>query len=191
MRSRPRFEPSIGALALAAGAVLGAALTAAWVARRRQPIGNLDVPEPARSVDLRRYAGRWYELGRYDYRYERDLEAVTADYRLLDGGGVEVVNAGRVGGPDGRLKTARGRAKVVKGSGGAKLKVSFFGPFFADYWVLDHAEDYSWSIVGEPSGRYLWLLSRTPEPAMAVIATLQARVRELGYDKTLIRPTAH
>jgi len=67
----------------------------------------------------------------------------------------------------------------------------FFGPFFGDYWVLDHADDYGWSIVGEPSGRYLWLLSRTPKPSMAVVAEIQSRVRQLGYDKTLIRTTRH
>ena len=83
-----------------------------------------------------------------------------------------------------------GRARVVAGSQNAKLKVSFFGPFFlGDYWVLDHADDYAWSIVGEPSGRYLWLLCRAPDPSAETRAAVLARAQELGYDTDLIRPT--
>jgi apolipoprotein D and lipocalin family protein len=178
-------------LASAAAAAVAAAALGAWLGHRSQPVGNPAVPEPARPVDLERYLGLWYELGRYDNRFERNCEAVTAEYRPRADGGVEVINTCRIDNPDGAVKTARGRAKVVQGSQGTKLKVSFFGPFFADYWVLDHAEDYSWSIVGEPSGRYLWLLSRTPDPTAAVVAALQNRAGELGYDKTLIRLTRH
>lgn len=88
------------------------------------------------------------------------------------------------------MRSAGARARVVADSGNAKLKVSFFGPlFFGDYWVLDHAEDYSWSIVGEPSGRYLWLLSRSPRPTTQVRETLMSRVRGLGYDLSLLRET--
>ena len=72
----------------------------------------------------------------------------------------------------------------------AKLKVSFFGPFFfGDYWVLDHAEDYSWSVVGEPSGKYLWLLCREATPAEAVKVALVRRATELGYDVSMLRMT--
>ncbi len=178
---------------LALISVTAAALAAtAAVARLRPPVGNRAVPQPAKPVDLGRYAGVWYEIGRYENSFERGCEAVSAEYRLGDDGLVQVVNACRQGGVDGPIRVARGRAKVVPGSGGAKLKVSFFGPFFiGDYWVLDHGEAYDWSIVGEPSGRYLWLLTRSAEPTPAMRALIQARVRELGYDSDRIRPTGH
>lgn len=155
----------------------------------RGPVGNRAPPQPAKPVDLERYSGRWYEIARYETWFERGCEGVTADYRVLKNGGVEVINSCRKGSPTGPLKVAKGRAKVVPGSGNAKLKVSFFGPFFGDYWVLDHAEDYAWSIVGEPSGRYLWLLSRTAQPAPAIREVIDNRVRQLGYDTSLIRDT--
>ena len=80
----------------------------------------------------------------------------------------------------------------MPGSDNAKLKVSFFGPFYVgDYWVLDHADDYSWSIVGEPSGRYLWLLSRTAQPDELTRNTIEARTRALGYDWSMVRMTQH
>jgi apolipoprotein D and lipocalin family protein len=91
--------------------------------------------------------------------------------------------------PDGKTTQATGRAKIVDRISGAKLKVSFFGPFYGDYWVMDHAEDYSWSIVGEPSGRYLWLLARTANPAPAEREALIARAKALGYDTAMLRIT--
>ncbi|MDR3506266.1 MAG: lipocalin family protein [Caulobacteraceae bacterium] len=167
-------------------AVAGVAL-AACVPLSRGPVGNAAVPQPAKAVDLRRYLGRWHEIGRYENSFERGCEGVTADYSLRNDGLVQVINSCRKG--EGPVKVARGRAKVVEGSQGAKLKVSFFGPFFGDYWVLDHADDYSWSIVGEPSGRYLWLLSRLADPAPQVRQGIEARARSLGYDASLIRVT--
>jgi len=178
-------------LALISMTAVALAATAA-VAQLRPPVGNRAVPQPAKPVDIGRYAGLWYEIGRYENSFERGCDAVSAEYKLRDDGLIQVVNACRQGGLDGPIKIARGRAKVVAGSDNAKLKVSFFGPFFiGDYWVLDHGEAYDWSIVGEPSGRYLWLLTRLAEPPAAMRAMLESRVRELGYDTALIRPTLH
>lgn len=154
------------------------------------PVGNSAVPQPAKPVDLKRYVGLWYEHARYENRFERDCEAVTAEYRRRPDGMIEVVNSCHKAAVSGPLKVAKGRAKVVEGSQDAKLRVSFFGPLFGDYWVLDHADDYSWSIVGEPSGRYLWLLTREPKPPPAQREQLIRRVRELGYDTGLLRTTA-
>ncbi len=152
------------------------------------PSGNPKPPQPAKSVDLERYLGRWYEVARYDMRFEKGCEGVTADYSKRPDGLIRVLNSCRKGGLDGPLKTAEGRARVVDTASNAKLKVSFFGPFWGDYWVLDHADDYSWSIVGEGSGKYLWLLSRKP-PTDQERQALTARAKALGYDTAMLRPT--
>lgn len=149
-------------------------------------------PNPTSSlppVDLTRYAGRWYELGRYEAFFQRGCEASTAVYTPLPDGRIKVVNSCRKGGLDGPLDSVEGVASVVPGSNGAKLKVSFFGPFTGDYWVLDHARDYSWSIVGDGSLRYLWILSRDPRPGEARYRALVARATALGYDPAQIRRT--
>lgn len=151
------------------------------------PVGNASVPQPAKPVELQRYLGKWYELARYDNRFERGCEGVTAEYSPRPDGMIRVLNTCRQGAPDGEARSAEGRAKVVGGSGGAKLKVAFFGPFFADYWVLDRADDYSWAIVGEPSGRYLWLLSRDPSPDAATLDAHLKRIAALGYDTRLLK----
>lgn len=173
-------------------AVAGLALAACASLPVSGPVGNRAVPQPAKPVDLKAYAGLWYEMARYENGFERDCEGVTAEYGLLPDGKVSVTNSCHKGALSGPLKVSKGKAKIVAGSNDAKLKVSFFGPFYVgDYWVLDHADDYSWSIVGEPSGRYLWILTREANPSPDLRQTLQGRVRQLGYDSALIRPTQH
>lgn len=171
-------------LLLIAGGFLAACSTAGSV-------GNMSVPQPAKAVELNRYLGRWFELARYENRFETDCEGVTADYSLRDDGMVKVINTCRQGSVDGTVKAVEGRAKIVPASGNAKLKVSFFGPFYGDYWVLDHAPDYAWSIVGEPSGRYLWILTRTAKPSEQTRKMLVNKARSFGYDVSLLRSTQH
>lgn len=170
---------------MAIGIGLAAATLAAFSGFRlvgRHPVGNQRVPEPAKAVDLGRYLGRWYEIARYDQRFERGCEAATADYALRSDGKIDVVNRCRK--QSGEFEEARGIAKIVDHQSNAKLRVSFFRPFYGDYWVLDHADDYSWSIVGEPSGRYLWILARDPRPSAADVEHLVRRASEMGYDRT-------
>jgi len=159
------------------------------------PVGNVAVPQPAKAVAIDKYLGRWYEYGRYEAPFQKDCEAVTADYSLRDDGNIKVINSCRKDSVDGETKQSTGRAKLVEDSNpdirGAKLKVSFFGPFYGDYWVLDRGENYEWSIVGEPSGRYLWMLTREAKPDTATQAMLKRRVTELGYDWSLVRMTKH
>lgn len=172
-------------MAIVAGA--GVLLAWRWVARGG-PQGNTRVRKPAKPVDLERYVGKWFELARYPNRFEDGCERVAATYAALPGGLISVVNSCRA--RTGRVRVARGRAKVVPDSGNACLKVSFFGPFFVgDYWVLDHDDDYRWSIVGEPSGRFLWILHREAVPSRTERELLRQRVASLGYDVTLLRET--
>jgi apolipoprotein D and lipocalin family protein len=174
--------------------IVGAAMVAlgGCAVLQRGPVGNPAVPAPTKPVDVQRYAGLWYELGRYENGFERNCEAVTARYALREDGEVSVLNTCRRGGVDGPESRSEGRARIVEDSGGARLKVSFFGPFYVgDYWVLDRADDYAWSIVGEPSGRYLWLLSRTPDPDARTRALITERARALGYDMDRVRWTRH
>ena len=153
----------------------------------KHPVGNSAVPQPAKSVEIERYLGRWFEIARYEQGFQKDCDGVTADYSLRQGGWIAVVNTCRK--PDGKITDAVGKAKIVDSSTNTKLKVSFFGPFYGDYWVLDRAEDYSWAIVGEGSGRYLWLLSREANPDAAKLGALVARAKALGYDTSMLRIT--
>jgi apolipoprotein D and lipocalin family protein len=171
-------------LALGAIGLAATGLAACSTLVSRHPVGNRSVPQPSKSVDLQKYLGRWYEIARYEQSFQKGCEGVTADYSLRADGNINVLNRCRK--PGGKSSEARGRAIVVDGETKAKLKVSFFGPFYGDYWILDHADDYGWSIVGEPSGRYLWILNREATPQEAEVQKLIDRAKDLGYDTSML-----
>ena len=140
-------------------------------------------------LDLSRYLGTWYEIARYDHFFERGCVGVTATYEQAQGDRIKVTNR-CVKGPDlqGEVKKIEGKAWVPDPEEPGKLKVQFFWPFRADYWVLEVAPDYSWALVGDPSGKTCWILSRTPQLPDDVYETLTEKLRARGYDpEKLIR----
>jgi apolipoprotein D and lipocalin family protein len=139
------------------------------------------------SVDLARYAGAWYEIALLPNRFQKQCVADTQARYRLDGERVEVLNRCRTA--DGRVEDIKGHAKVVEGSGNAKLRVSFFWPFYGDYWVLALDPEYRQVLVGAPNRKYAWVLSRTPQLDEATLQTLLDRAGELGFDKTAFRRT--
>jgi len=143
-------------------------------------VGNPRPPEPARAVEVERYLGKWYELARYDMAFERGCEGVTAEYSLRPDGLIKVVNSCHKGAPDGPLAVAEGRAKRVGDPLGARLKVSFFGPFYADYWILDHDDD--GFISTDPTFTRLYLYTRPDKDTPELRERLAARAKALGYD---------
>jgi apolipoprotein D and lipocalin family protein len=131
-------------------------------------------------VDLNSYAGRWYEIARLPNRFEKKCAgSVTAIYRLKDNGKVEVVNRCRKSSGD--YTTATGKAKVVDKTTNAKLKVTFFWPFYGDYWILDLGENYEYAVVGAPNRKYLWILSRNREMDESLYRTLLAKMAARGF----------
>jgi len=132
------------------------------------------------TFDLQRYLGKWYEIARYDHRFERGLEGVTATYSLRDDGKIKVVNAGYKNSLDGKYKEAVGKAKTTDVPG--RLKVSFFWFFYADYIILELDEDYRWALIGSSSDKYLWILSRTPQLDEQIREHILTKARERGYD---------
>lgn len=139
------------------------------------------------SVDLARYMGEWYEIVLLPNRFQSMCVADTqASYRM-DGDVVRVRNRCRKA--DGGIEEANGVAKVVEGSGNAKLRVSFFRPFYGDYWILAIAQDYRWVLIGEPSRAYGWVLSRTPNLDNASLQIALDRAAALGFDRAVFRRT--
>jgi apolipoprotein D and lipocalin family protein len=141
------------------------------------------------SVDLERYLGRWYEVASYPAWFQKGCTATTADYSLREDGLIKVVNGCRKGSLDGKAKQSTGRAKVVDTATNAKLEVSFFWPFWGDYWIIDLDPDYRWAVVGVPSRKFLWILSRTPQMDDSVYNDILSRLPAMGYDPTRLNRT--
>lgn len=136
-----------------------------------------------KNVDLGRYMGRWYEIARFDHRFERGMVGVTATYTAKPNGTVKVVNAGFDKHLGGRERSAIGRAKVPDLSRPGHLKVAFFLWFWADYNIMElDTDNYSYVMIGGNSPAYLWIMSRTPEMDPKTLDMLIDKARKRGYD---------
>ena len=184
LRWRERLAPA------ASGGMLGLALPLL----RRAWDGGSQRPQPVAlaGLDLPRYAGLWYEIARLPTRFEDGcVSRPTAEYRAGPDG-LEVINRCRTA--TGRERVARGLARVVPGSGGARLEVSFAPAWlrwlplvWADHWVLHVDADYRIALVGSPGRDVLWLLAREPEPTVAQFRELVGVARRQGYDLRRLR----
>jgi apolipoprotein D and lipocalin family protein len=143
------------------------------------------VPEgvkPVSGFDAQKYIGKWYEVARFDHSFERGLEQVTAEYSFRDDGGINVINRG-YNVADGEWEEAVGKAYFVGERDVGHLKVSFFGPFYASYVIMNlDKNNYSYSLVTGPDREYLWILSRTPKMDEEVYKSLLSEARQRGFD---------
>ncbi len=136
-----------------------------------------------KELNLNLYLGKWYEIARFPHFFEKDLVGVTATYRLLEDGKIEVVNAGKKNTLDGELSEAIGKAKMPNKMEPGKLKVSFFWIFYADYYVLElDATNYQYAMIGSSSDKYFWILCRTPQMDSKVYDMLLDKARKRGYN---------
>lgn len=145
--------------------------------------GCTSVPKgvtPVQDFELNKYLGTWYEIARFDHRFERGLNYVTAEYQLNDDGTVQVINRGKDR-DTGEWEQAEGIARFAGDSDTGHLKVSFFGPFYASYVIAALDDEYQYSLVTGPNRDYLWILSRTPSLDHDVLNDLVNKARGLGY----------
>jgi apolipoprotein D and lipocalin family protein len=142
------------------------------------------IPEGITAVDgfdVNRYLGTWYEIARLDHRFERGLENISATYTLREDGGIDVLNKGWDV-KAGKWQEAQGKAYFVEQPDKGRLKVSFFGPFYGGYNIIDlDKKEYAYSMVTGPDRSYLWILSRTRQLPEATLQALLERAKALGF----------
>ncbi len=137
--------------------------------------------DPVTGFEVDRYAGKWYEIARLDHPFERGLSNVTAHYSLREDGDLRVLNRG-YNESDGRWEEVEGRAKFIAGPGTGSLKVSFFGPFYGGYNIIElDREGYRYALVAGNDRAYLWILSRSPELEAGITTRLLQKAEGLGF----------
>lgn len=134
-----------------------------------------------KSFDKERYLGKWYEIARLDFKYERNLNNTTAEYSLNENGTIKVVNQGYNTKKE-EWTQAIGKAKFVDEENIAKLKVSFFGPFYSGYNVIAIDDEYRYALVAGESLKYLWILSRRMDIPVDIKDKYLNIAREIGYN---------
>jgi apolipoprotein D and lipocalin family protein len=167
-----------------AGAFVAVAISlvaAACAPRSTTPLPTVE------SVDLDRYLGAWFEVALIPNRFQKVCVADPQARYSMDGDVLRVRNRCRKA--DGEVEEALGIARVVAGSGNAKLRVSFFRPFYGDYWILALDPDYRWALVGEPGREYGWVLSRTPQLDEASLEAALDLAEARGFDRASFRRT--
>jgi len=152
----------------------------------------VSIPEGATAVPFNksRYLGKWYEIARFDFKFERNLNNVTATYSLNADGSIRVENRG-FDTVKKEWKEAIGKAKFVKDDGVARLKVSFFGPFYSGYNVIALDPDYQYALIAGNNLDYLWILSRTTSIPDDVKSAYLEQARRIGYDTSKLIWTGH
>ena len=142
------------------------------------------IPKNAKAVknfDVNKYSGTWYEIARFDFRFEKDLDNVSAQYSLDKKGNVSVLNSG-YNFIKKEWKKADGLAKFREDKDVAKLKVSFFGPFYSGYNVVALDENYQYALIAGKNLDYLWILSRTKAIPEEIKTSYLQIAEEIGYD---------
>jgi apolipoprotein D and lipocalin family protein len=140
-------------------------------------------------VDLNRYTGTWYEISSYPTSFQKGCTGTMATYSIRDDGDIDVLNQCYKKGFDGEITSAKGKAWVVDETTNAKLKVRFFWPFWGSYWVIDLGKDYDYAVVGHPSRKYLWVLSRTPQMDDVLYYEILGKISQQGYDTSKLVKT--
>lgn len=140
-------------------------------------------------VDVARYAGKWYEIASYPQRFQKGCHCTTAEYALSEKGFLIVENRCNKDSFTGEVSYIKGKAFVEEHSGNARLKVQFFFPFRAKYWIIDLADDYTFAVVSHPSRKYLWILSRTPKMDKVVYEQILTRLKAQGFDLAKLQVT--
>ncbi len=151
------------------------------------------IPDGVKAVDgfdADRYLGKWFEIARLDHRFERGLEDISATYTAREGGGIDVRNRG-FDPAKGEWREARGRARFAGSPEIASLEVSFFGPFYGGYNVVELDPDYQIALVVGPTRSYLWILARRPDPSREEVERLVRRARDLGFDTDSLIYVSH
>lgn len=137
--------------------------------------------EPVENFEIEKYCGKWYEIARLPNWFEKDLINVTANYESLDNGKVKVTNEG-YNTKKKKYSKASGKAKFAGAENIGHLKVSFFGPFYADYKIIElEKEGYQYALVAS-SSKYLWILSRSRRLDDKITGMLVNKAESLGFD---------
>ena len=160
---------------------LGIAAFALSVFQSFSSVGIPDGVTAVQNFEKDKYLGKWYEIARFDFRFERNLDNTTAEYSVNPDGTIKVLNKG-YNFKKQMWDSAEGKAKFVGSESEARLKVSFFGPFYAGYNVVDIDKDYQTALVYGSSTKYIWILSRTKTIDNATKNRLLEKAKKDGYD---------
>ena len=182
-RTKHRMNPMIRKLLLTSAAAAGVVALLAGCSTSNE--ANLAPMPVVASVDVAKYLGTWHQVAWIPNSFQGDCASETKATYTLDGKDLRVQNQCKDAA--GKTTEAIGIAKIVEGSNNAKLRVSFFRPFYGNYWVLALDPDYKWVLVGEPKRAFGWVLARDTKLDPATLNQILDRAVALGYERSAFK----
>ena len=144
-----------------------------------------------KEVDIEKYQGLWYEIAKYPNSFQRNCLSSTATYTIHEKGYLIVENRCKKKSANNEDGYIKGKAFPTKNSNNSKLKVQFFWPFRANYWIIDLEPNYQWAVISEPKMKYLWILARKPSIDENSYQAILNKLKEKGFDLEKIEKTSH
>ncbi len=137
-------------------------------------------------LDINKYAGKWYEIAKLPNQFEKGLICVTAEYIPMQDGSIKVINSGFKTDGSKNIKRIEGSAKVPNKNTPGELQVTFFWPFYGDYFVFELGNTYEYALVGSPSRKYFWILGREKVMQETQYNELLSIAKDNGFDITKV-----
>jgi len=142
----------------------------------------------SRSVDLDRFDGRWFEIARSPNDVQKDCRRAQIDFNPQTRAARYSIVVTCTRSADGDVETLRANARVTDTETNARFRFTLTGLLGVgglagqNYWVWDHAPDYSWAIMGLPNKSDWWVWHRSQSPSEAERSRLVGRARALGFN---------
>ena len=141
-------------------------------------------------LDLRKYAGLWYEYARLPNGYQVGCTGeVTANYTIDENSGTHVLF--RCTNPDCEILSASAElrpSRRYEPTDPAKLEIRFRSDWLSapssvwrDHWVLYVDPDYQHAMIGTSDRRCLWLLGRERSPDRQALQNMLRYAAKLGF----------
>ena len=134
-------------------------------------------------VDLSKFSGDWYILAEIPTVFEKDAVNGVKNYSINDDGTIRVRYKFRKGGPGGKESIMFQKGWVVNTKTNAEWKVQPLWPLKFPYYILDLADDYSYTVIGTNNYDYLWIMARQPQMDSTMLEMLIQKMEILEYNR--------
>ena len=148
---------------------------------------KLEKLETVEYVDLERFMGDWYVIANIPTFIEKGAVNAIESYKLDSKGRVKTTFTFKKDAPDGPQKTYNPTGFIYNEETNAEWRMQFLWPFKAPFLIIDLDREYSYTVIGIPSRKYVWIMARDYKMADELYGNIISKLKNVGYDTSLIK----
>ena len=148
---------------------------------------NVQIMQTVPYVDIERFMGDWYVIANIPTFIEKRATNAIESYRLNGKGEIETTFTFYQDNPNGKKKKYTPTGFIYNTETNAEWRMQFVWPFKAPFLIIDLAEDYSYTVIGVPNRKYVWIMARKPYLPDENYKEIIQKLSEAGYDVTKIQ----